>query len=62
MHRPIAVFDAGIGSYTIVAEIKKTMPRQDIVYLADRKLSLWCQKSTRTAFNHAKDDRLSQFV
>lgn len=36
MYRPIAVFDAGIGSYAIVAEIRKAMSRQDIVYLADR--------------------------
>jgi glutamate racemase len=36
MHRPIAVFDAGTGSYAIIAEIQKALPRQDIVYLADR--------------------------
>lgn len=36
LHRPIAVFDAGIGSYAIVAEIRKALPRQDILYLADR--------------------------
>lgn len=36
LHRPVAVFDAGIGSYAIVAEIQKAFPRQDIVYFADR--------------------------
>ncbi|WP_110685054.1 glutamate racemase [Salinicola aestuarinus] len=36
LHRPIAVFDAGIGSYAIVAEIQRQRPRQDIVYFADR--------------------------
>ncbi|MDS1136483.1 glutamate racemase [Nitratireductor indicus] len=36
LHRPIAVFDAGIGSYAIVAEIRKRLPRQDILYFADR--------------------------
>lgn len=36
MHQPIAVFDAGIGSYAIVAEIHKRLPQQDIVYFADR--------------------------
>ncbi|MEC4766470.1 aspartate/glutamate racemase family protein [Halomonas sp. CUBES01] len=36
MHQPIAVFDAGIGSYAIVAEIHKHLPKQDIVYFADR--------------------------
>lgn len=33
---PIAVFDAGIGSYAIVDLIHRRLPRQDIVYLADR--------------------------
>lgn len=36
LHRPVAVFDAGIGSYAIVAEIRDALPRQDILYLADR--------------------------
>ena len=36
LHRPVAVFDSGIGSYAIVAEIRKAFPRQDILYLADR--------------------------
>lgn len=33
---PIAVFDAGIGSYSIVEKIRKTWPQKDIVYFADR--------------------------
>lgn len=36
MYRPIAVFDAGIGSYAVVAEIRKRLPQQDILYFADR--------------------------
>lgn len=36
MHQPIAVFDAGIGSYAIVDEIHKRFPKQDIIYFADR--------------------------
>lgn len=36
MYRPIAVFDAGIGSYAVVAEIRKRLPDQDILYFADR--------------------------
>jgi len=36
VNKPIAVFDAGIGSYAIVAAIKKRLPRQDILYFADR--------------------------
>lgn len=36
MHKPIAVFDAGIGSYALVAEIQRRLPKQDIIYFADR--------------------------
>lgn len=36
LHRPIAVFDAGIGSYAAVREIGRIFPEQDIVYFADR--------------------------
>ncbi|MCE3026467.1 glutamate racemase [Salinicola sp. DM10] len=36
LNRPIAVFDAGIGSYAIVAEIQRRLPRQDVIYFADR--------------------------
>ena len=34
--RPIAVFDAGIGSYAAVAAIRHRLPDQDILYFADR--------------------------
>lgn len=36
LNKPIAVFDAGIGSYAIVTLLKKEFPEQDIIYLADR--------------------------
>ena len=34
--RPIAVFDAGIGSYAAVAAIQRMLPQQDVLYFADR--------------------------
>ena len=36
LHRPIAVFDAGIGSYAAVRAIQSILPQQDILYFADR--------------------------
>ncbi len=36
LHRPIAVFDAGIGSYAAVKLLQQRFPRQDLIYLADR--------------------------
>lgn len=34
--KPVAVFDAGIGSYAAVVAIQRAFPRQDILYFADR--------------------------
>jgi glutamate racemase len=36
LHRPIGIFDAGIGSYAIVERVRTKYPRQDIIYFADR--------------------------
>ncbi|WP_040740555.1 glutamate racemase [Nocardia tenerifensis] len=36
LHRPIAVFDAGLGSYSAVELLHQRLPDRDIVYLADR--------------------------
>lgn len=33
--RPIGVFDSGIGGLTVVKEIRKLMPEEDILYLGD---------------------------
>src|SRR3989344_8331288 len=33
---PIAVFDSGVGSYSIVRVLQKELPNEHIVYLADR--------------------------
>jgi glutamate racemase len=36
LSKPLAVFDAGIGSYAIVDLIRRRQPRRDILYFADR--------------------------
>ncbi|SDO60109.1 aspartate/glutamate racemase family protein [Phyllobacterium sp. OV277] len=43
--RPIAVFDAGIGSYAIVDLIRRRLPKQDILYFADRASFPYGRKS-----------------
>ncbi len=32
---PIGVFDSGIGGLTVVREIRRTLPKEDIIYLGD---------------------------
>jgi glutamate racemase len=34
--RPIAVFDSGIGSLSVIQALKQEMPNESIIYLADR--------------------------
>lgn len=34
-HRPIAVFDSGIGGLTTVVEMQKILPHEDLIYLGD---------------------------
>lgn len=36
LRKPVAVFDAGIGSYAAVAALQRALPKQDILYFADR--------------------------
>ncbi|WP_347556854.1 aspartate/glutamate racemase family protein [Robbsia sp. KACC 23696] len=36
LHRPVGIFDAGIGSYAIVRLVQQHYPQQDVLYLADR--------------------------
>ena len=46
MNKPIAVFDAGLGSYAIVEAIRKAYPQQDIIYFADRRSFPYGAKTT----------------
>lgn len=35
--RPIGIFDSGIGGLTVVAQIEKLLPKENIVYIGDTK-------------------------
>ncbi len=35
-NNPVAVFDSGIGSLSIIKELKKAVPAEDLLYFADR--------------------------
>ena len=35
LFRPIAVFDSGLGFLSIIRELRKTMPAENILYFAD---------------------------
>src|SRR3989344_3217260 len=34
--RPIGMFDSGVGGLSIFAEVKKNVPRENLIFLADQ--------------------------
>ena len=45
---PIGVFDSGVGGLTVVREIKRVLPREDIVYFGDTARVPYGNKSKKT--------------
>jgi len=54
--RPIGVFDSGVGGLTVVREIKKALPEEDIVYLGDTARVPYGTKSQKTIKKFAVED------
>jgi glutamate racemase len=50
---PIGVFDSGVGGLTVVAALRKALPGEDIVYLADTARLPYGTKSARTIERYA---------
>lgn len=46
--RPIGIFDSGVGGMTVLAEIKKHLPNEDLIYLGDTKNFPYGDKSRET--------------
>lgn len=46
--RPIGVFDSGVGGLTVVREVRRTLPGEDVVYLGDTARVPYGSKSPRT--------------
>jgi glutamate racemase len=54
--RPIGVFDSGLGGLTVVKEILKMLPNEDIVYLGDTARVPYGTRSKRTIKRFARED------
>lgn len=54
--RPIGVFDSGLGGLTVVAEIMRLLPGEDIVYLGDSARVPYGIKSLETIRRFAMED------
>ena len=53
---PIGIFDSGIGGITVWKEIYRTLPNEDIIYLADSKNSPYGLKSHKEIISLAIDN------
>ena len=45
---PIGMFDSGVGGLTVLKEVMKELPNEDVVYLGDTKRFPYGTKSKET--------------
>ena len=53
--RPIGMFDSGVGGLTVLKEIQKKLPNEDIIYLGDTKRFPYGSKSKESIIEIAKE-------
>ena len=54
--RPIGVFDSGVGGLTVVREILKALPNEDVVYFGDTQRVPYGTRSFETVREYARQD------
>ncbi len=55
-NRPIGVFDSGLGGLTVLKELEKVLPDENIVYFGDTGRVPYGNKSNDTIINYARQD------
>ncbi len=55
-NRPIGVFDSGVGGLTVVSEIMRQLPGEEIVYFGDVGRSPYGGRSKETILNFTRQD------
>jgi len=53
--QPIAIFDSGLGGLTVVREVRRRLPGEDIVYFGDTARVPYGSKSPQTVFRFANE-------
>jgi len=54
--RPIAVFDSGLGGLTVVRELRRHLPHEDIVYFGDTARVPYGTKTAETVLRFARQN------
>ena len=52
---PIGMFDSGVGGLTVLKEVMKELPNEDVVYLGDTKRFPYGTKSKETIIKCTRD-------
>lgn len=55
-NKPIGVFDSGLGGLTVVRELNKVLPKENIIYFGDTGRVPYGTRSTRTIQKYAQQD------
>ena len=55
-NRPIGVFDSGLGGLTVVKELQRILPNEDIIYFGDTGRVPYGNRSEDTIKRYAKED------
>jgi glutamate racemase len=58
MNRPIGIFDSGIGGLTVVKELMRSLPREDLVYFGDTARVPYGTKSPQTVVKFSIENAL----
>ncbi|MBI2485819.1 MAG: glutamate racemase [Deltaproteobacteria bacterium] len=53
---PIGIFDSGIGGLTVVREILKKLPRENLIYLGDTARVPYGTKSSKTVITYSQSN------
>jgi len=53
---PIGIFDSGVGGLTVAREFRRTLPREDLIYLGDTARVPYGSKSPETVVRFACED------
>ena len=53
---PIAVFDSGLGGLTVVRELRRRLPHEDVVYLGDTARVPYGTKTPETVMRFAREN------
>ena len=54
MNNPIGVFDSGVGGLTVVSEIMRQLPGENLVYFGDTARVPYGSKSKKTVLKYSK--------